>query len=101
MQFEEMFPFPSLRSMAFQALVINNYPTDQFEEQLPGNGYSTEHENLENLTRDCVGTYMFRSVEDNVFLSGRELGNEVTEEEKKRNFRDDDYNFGVREAIKN
>ena len=90
--FQEIFPIPSLKSLAFQALVVNNYPPELFLDQLPGKAFQCEYKKLEKL-KESEAVYRFKSVKDKVTL-GQEENGAVTEKEKMDNFRDNYYRLG-------
>ena len=90
--FQEIFPIPSLKSLAFQALVVNKYPPELFLDQLPGNAFQCEYKKLEKLN-ESEAVYRFKSVKDKVTL-GQEENGAVTEKEKMDNFRDNYYRLG-------
>ena len=91
METVDFFPVLSLRSLAFQKLVSIEYPTDLF---LPGPGYKEDLINLSCLTGFCTGTYEFNCVKDSVTLTGSEAGREVSEEDIRKKFRDDNFRIG-------
>jgi len=77
-------PIPTLRSLAMQSLVLNNWPVEEF---LPGEAGSSgggkqlreQREWLRLLTKECEGTYRFMSLKDS-FVYGD--GTEGSEEDK-------------------
>jgi len=73
----DFFPIPTLRSLAFQCLVLNSWPVEEF---LPGEGYQDDASNLRVLTGDCGGEYIMTRFEES-FVSGD--GSEGTEVDKK------------------
>eukprot|EP00092_Neocalanus_flemingeri_P099618 GFUD01127105.1.p1 GENE.GFUD01127105.1~~GFUD01127105.1.p1 ORF type:complete len:234 (+),score=70.89 GFUD01127105.1:51-752(+) len=91
-------PIPSLRSLAFQFLVVN-MDTFLIEEFLPGEGYEEEVRNHRLLTRDCVvGKYSLVSMNDSCIFADK---TEATEEEKIKNFREEALNnWGPVEVVK-
>eukprot|EP00092_Neocalanus_flemingeri_P020778 GFUD01022514.1.p1 GENE.GFUD01022514.1~~GFUD01022514.1.p1 ORF type:complete len:259 (+),score=64.77 GFUD01022514.1:55-831(+) len=87
----DFFPIPSLRSLAFQSLLITAFPADQF---LPGegyNGYEDDARNLRLLTRGCVGVYRLVSIEDSMVYVDK---TEASDDEKK-DFRESALNGPV------
>ena len=63
--------------MAFQSLVVNCWPSDQF---LPGEDYQKDARNLRLLTRECEGEYILVKLEDSLILPDKR---EFSEEENK------------------
>eukprot|EP00092_Neocalanus_flemingeri_P083178 GFUD01104358.1.p1 GENE.GFUD01104358.1~~GFUD01104358.1.p1 ORF type:complete len:242 (-),score=60.62 GFUD01104358.1:54-779(-) len=72
----KLFPIPSLRNLAFQTLVLNTFPVEEF---LPGEGYREDASNLRLLTRDCVGMYRLVSMKDSFIYADK---TEASEEKK-------------------
>jgi len=70
-------PIPTLRSLALQGLVENNWPVEEF---MPGDGYREQRGWLRLMTRECEGTYQCVSLEDSLFDV---IGREGSEEKKK------------------
>ena len=69
-----------LRLLAFQSLVVNSFPVDQF---LPGKGYAENARNLRLLTRDCVGRYKIVKQEEFVVNSaGQEDSEELENQDR-------------------
>jgi len=74
----DFLPIPSLRSLAFQSLVLNCWPVEEF---LPGEGYQDHYNNLRLLTRDCEGEYIMTRFDESFVY---EDGSEGTEVDKKK-----------------
>jgi len=89
-------PMPSLRSLAFQSLVLQCFPVDKFNEFLPG--FEEDARNLRRLTKDCEGKYKLVSFEDSlVYANG---GGEGTEDDKET-MRGEVNSPGIVNVVKN
>jgi len=88
-----LFPIPTLRTLALQNLVLNNWPIEEF---VPGEGYSHQANYLRLLTKECVGEYQMTGLEES-FVYGD--GIEGTDEDKEI-VRADDLNTGVVQVTK-
>jgi len=73
----DLFPIPSLRTLAFQSLVLISFPIEEF---LPGVGFEEDARNLLLLTRECVGKYKLVELEDSLVYAD---GTEGSEEDEK------------------
>ena len=68
--------------MAFQSLVVNCWPVEEF---LPGKGYQEDASNLKLLTRDCVGEYrLIRHIDSAVDSEGQDLSEEIKKDLRDR-----------------
>ena len=77
--------------MAFQSLVVNCWPVEEF---LPGKGYQEDARNLKLLTRDCVGEYrLIRLIDSAVNSEGQDLSEEVKKDLRDRTPIDDVVNI--------